>query len=34
MHAGLDHRRFAYGGADSDKLFVLDEGDQLLPEDA
>ena len=29
MHAGLDYRRFAFGGADWDKVFVLDERDKL-----
>jgi hypothetical protein len=29
MHAGLDYRRFAFGGADVNKLFRL-EGDQLV----
>lgn len=29
MNAGLDYRRFAYGGADADKLFQLDEHDRL-----
>jgi hypothetical protein len=29
MHAGMDYRRFAFGGADADKLFRL-EGDQLI----
>jgi hypothetical protein len=29
MHAGTDYRRFAFGGADADKLFRL-EGDQLI----
>jgi hypothetical protein len=29
MNAGIDYRRFAYGGADADKLFQLDEHDRL-----
>lgn len=29
MHAGLDYRRFAFGGADWDKAFRLDEHDRL-----
>jgi hypothetical protein len=29
MHAGLDYRSFAFGGADADKMFRL-EGDQLI----
>jgi hypothetical protein len=28
MHAGQDYRRYAFGGADADKVFVLD-GDRL-----
>lgn len=28
-HAGLDHRRFAFGGADWGKDFLLGEDDQL-----
>ena len=27
-HARLPHGRFAYGGADYDKLFLLDENDR------
>lgn len=30
MHAGQDYRRFAFGGADGDKLFLLDEHNRLL----
>jgi hypothetical protein len=30
MHAGLDHRRYAFGGTDADKLFVLTERDDLI----
>ncbi len=29
MRAGLPHRQYAYGGAEWDKRFVLDERDQL-----
>jgi hypothetical protein len=29
LHAGLPHRQFAYGGADWDKCFILDEDDRL-----
>jgi hypothetical protein len=29
MHAGLPHRKFAYGGADWSKAFLLDEHDRL-----
>jgi len=29
MHAELDYRRFAFGGADWDKTFVLTERDEL-----
>lgn len=30
MHAKLDHRRFAFGGVDADKVFRLDEHDRLV----
>jgi hypothetical protein len=35
MHAGLPHSRFAFGGADWDKVFVLDKRDGLteLPDE-
>ncbi len=29
LHAGLDARRYAYGGPDWDKLFELGADDQL-----
>ena len=29
LHAGLDCRRYAFGGADWGKVFLLDERDQL-----
>jgi hypothetical protein len=29
QHAGLDYRRYAFGGADWGKVFLLDERDQL-----
>ena len=29
MHAGLPCERFCFGGRDYDKVFVLDERDQL-----
>lgn len=28
-HAGLDHRRYAFGGAGWGTVFLLDERDQL-----
>jgi hypothetical protein len=30
MHGGQDYRRFAFGGADAERMFRLD-GDRLLP---
>lgn len=30
MHARLPYDRFAFGGADADKLFQLDEHDRLI----
>jgi hypothetical protein len=30
MHAGMDCRRFAFGGADWGKVFVLTERDELV----
>jgi hypothetical protein len=30
MHAGLDCRRYAFGGSDWGKTFVLDERDRLI----
>jgi hypothetical protein len=29
MHSGQDYRRYAFGGTDADKVFLLDQHDRL-----